>query len=574
MDSEMIQFGIDMVHDLDKRFGLPLKRTLSQRDIPGMSVGILSPLISRGIEAISVGVNGASAPPVVPSVFVWKKPQSQESIIGMWHPGEYGGLNVSDAVLVSGLKHALIMNWRPDNYGPGDSGMNMDDFEHVQKQFPNAKVFASTFDSFLDVLIPFKDKLPVIEAEIGDTWIWGVQSDPHKQQAMRQLMRLRKQYRVPFEFDRLFLKTFEHTWGLDPKRSSNDFERHWANIPFEAVRRKGWFEGLEASWHEQRLFIQKAIEMLPQPLQKIFNESLESLRPTEKDPSADGFFLVPQNRARGNFSCNRMQFQFDRRSGLNYLKDLRNGRVFTSYDRPLGQYIYSTYNSTNYLQFFQTYGYCYGEDSCWYLPLDFGKPGVNEARPESRTWFADTNSLWQKEDDQFCYFEQQLSMHPIAHTYYGAPKQIWVSYQFSKQESKINFNYTLYGKTTTRLPEAHWVYFNPLIQNGNWKIDIIGSDIDPQNVVKNGSHNLFPQLDGIKFVGDQGDTVIHIESLDSGFLSIGAPNPFPLLNASPQRIMNGFYFNLANNVWGTNFVLWYPFDPADENLLSRFTMTF
>lgn len=42
---------------------------------------------SVGVRALTVGVNGGSSPPAVPSVFVWKDEQSNSDILAMWHPG-------------------------------------------------------------------------------------------------------------------------------------------------------------------------------------------------------------------------------------------------------------------------------------------------------------------------------------------------------------------------------------------------------------------------------------------------------------------------------------------------------
>ena len=44
MSRELFQFGIKLSHSLDDLFGLPHKTTLSQRDVPGMSRGIV-PLV-------------------------------------------------------------------------------------------------------------------------------------------------------------------------------------------------------------------------------------------------------------------------------------------------------------------------------------------------------------------------------------------------------------------------------------------------------------------------------------------------------------------------------------------------
>lgn len=58
---------------------------MSQRDVPGMTRSVIPYLLQSGIRAISVGVNGASAPPVVPKAFVWRDPVSNTDILAMWH---------------------------------------------------------------------------------------------------------------------------------------------------------------------------------------------------------------------------------------------------------------------------------------------------------------------------------------------------------------------------------------------------------------------------------------------------------------------------------------------------------
>ena len=32
----------------------------------------------------------------------------------------------------------------------------------------------------------------------------------------------------------------------------------------------------------------------------------------------------------------------------------------------------------------------------------------------------------------------------------------------------------------------------------------------------------------------------------------------------------GVSYNIYNNIWNTNYVLWYPFVKGDENVMSRF----
>ena len=67
-----------------------------------------------------MGVNTASAPPAVPKAFVWEDAKSNTSLLAMWHPHGYGGISVSDCVLVPGSTHALAFAFRSDNAGPPD----------------------------------------------------------------------------------------------------------------------------------------------------------------------------------------------------------------------------------------------------------------------------------------------------------------------------------------------------------------------------------------------------------------------------------------------------------------------
>ena len=54
----MIRAGINITHTLDKRFGLALKQTLSQRDVPGISRAAVPLLNNAGVPFISIGVHG------------------------------------------------------------------------------------------------------------------------------------------------------------------------------------------------------------------------------------------------------------------------------------------------------------------------------------------------------------------------------------------------------------------------------------------------------------------------------------------------------------------------------------
>lgn len=62
MSNYSLSFGFKLTHDLDDRFNLPRKTVLSQRDVPGMTRGLIPVLAANGIIGISEGSNGRVFP--------------------------------------------------------------------------------------------------------------------------------------------------------------------------------------------------------------------------------------------------------------------------------------------------------------------------------------------------------------------------------------------------------------------------------------------------------------------------------------------------------------------------------
>lgn len=58
MDDSLFENGLMLAKELSQQFGLPQVRTMSQRDVPGMTRGAVPLLAKHGIQAVTVGVNG------------------------------------------------------------------------------------------------------------------------------------------------------------------------------------------------------------------------------------------------------------------------------------------------------------------------------------------------------------------------------------------------------------------------------------------------------------------------------------------------------------------------------------
>lgn len=191
MSPRLFLDSLTLATDLDDAYGVPHKTTLSQRDVPFMTRGVVPLLSKAGVKAITVGTNGACAFPDVPKAFVWRDPVSATEVLAMEHPHGYGGITTADCVTtVTGV--AMCPCFRTDNRGPPDSTDEViKDLDTIRQEYPQASVFASTWDAFTAELEAAKASLPVYTGEVGDTWMYGAPSDPLKMAQYRALVRVR-----------------------------------------------------------------------------------------------------------------------------------------------------------------------------------------------------------------------------------------------------------------------------------------------------------------------------------------------------------------------------------------------
>ena len=97
-------------------------------------------------------------------------------------------------------------------------------------------------------------------------------------------------------------------------------------------------------------------------------------------------------------------------------------------------------------------------------------------------------------------------------------------------------------------------------------LEKMGDLVSPLDVVRNGNRNLHA-IDR-KIVYKEGAVCFAIESLDAPLVSPGTLRLLEFDNSEPQ-LEKGMHFNLHNNVWGTNFRMWY-----DDDTLFRFSVRF
>ena len=97
-------------------------------------------------------------------------------------------------------------------------------------------------------------------------------------------------------------------------------------------------------------------------------------------------------------------------------------------------------------------------------------------------------------------------------------------------------------------------------------MDKLGTRISPLDVIKNGNRKLHGVETGVFYNDDRGE--LSIETLDAALVAPGEPSLLNFNNRQPD-MKNGMHFNLLNNVWGTNFPMWF-----DDDARFRFKLTF
>jgi hypothetical protein len=560
IDPSLFRFGLELSRQLDRRFG---RRTIAAKmtDVPGHTCGIIQLLVEAGVQFLHIGVNGASTPPDVPPVFVWRDPASGAELVVMYHKGTYG-----DVMIIPGLAEAIAFAHTGDNLGPQSIEQLQATYREMRVRFPATDIFASTMDAFAVHLPAIRPNLPVIAQEIGDTWIHGVGTDPQKVAQYRELLRWRQELLdagTPLEdlraFSRGLLPISEHTWGLDLKTHLGDWSNYSAR-DFKAAREGAHYKKMEASWQEQRGYLHSAVAALPASLQPAARNRLADLQPSRPDASA----FAPLPDVSAPIDLPQFSVSFNPQTAC-LIRLAAKGKEWAGPQNPLGQFWYETFSAADYRRFNRQYNVNKHATRMWAIP-DFTKPGIDDAAPEHKTFLPRLAWAGKRVEDSSDIFLFLLDMPEESWQEYGAPRQLSLEVRFDRREPQVRFTLQWFGKPACRLPEASWFSFLPRVsQPRAWRMDKLGQWISPYEVIRDGNRHLHALNSGVRWSGSR--AALRIETLDAPLLATGRPSLLDFNNRQPN-LRQGLHFNLHNNLWGTNFPMWYEDDARFRFILA------
>ena len=177
--ADLFEAAIELSHSLSDQLGLPRPLTISQRDVPGTTKAIIPLLVKHGIRAFSIGANGWPTDAIqYGPILRWRITADDPTLetLMLYHPGRYGGILVKDAIIVPNFPHILITDWGDDNQGPATAETYLADLTAIRARFPGCQVRVASFDDYVTPLYTAVQRgelpqIPIITAEMGDTWI-------------------------------------------------------------------------------------------------------------------------------------------------------------------------------------------------------------------------------------------------------------------------------------------------------------------------------------------------------------------------------------------------------------------
>ncbi|MGN0788973.1 MAG: DUF5054 domain-containing protein [Christensenellales bacterium] len=577
LDEDLLDYGLRIVDRLDRISG---RKTIAAKmtDVPGHTVALVPALAKHGIKLLHIGVNGAAALPDVEPCFVWKYGDAEVVVI---YDKGYGGV-----FEVPYTDQILYFDHAHDNGGVRRQNKVLSKLKRIQSQYPGYEVRAGRLDDIAEKLWEVKDKLPVLEGEIGDTWIHGVATDPYKTAAFRTLCNLKNKWlregslrKDSDEYKRFadsLLCVAEHTWGLDMKTHIADMENYrkdkfvqarqrdllkikrplgalpysflcWADNTFG--KKSFAYSAMQKSWSEQRGYVDDAVNALDQSRAREARLLLEQLRPVQLPAVESGKkYEFGEETELGEF-----RLAINEKGGIMLRR--RGVKILDAQDR--GILTYRSYGYDDY-EYWRNH---YMRSNVAWARYDYLRPLLKKQNDYPRGLFEyrATNAIVQKQDNEVI-ISLDMKCDEVLCNELGAPSKVVVVYRLSGDGLKVQLAWS--DKDAVRTTESIATHFYPTSQEISYVK--IGKKVDPRSVVSKGGRKL-SVIEHAEFCVD-GDTY-ELGSIQAALVASDGGNILHFDDEQADILEKGLSYVLCDNVWGTNFPLWY-----EENAYFEFAI--
>ncbi|MBN8460039.1 MAG: hypothetical protein J0M04_19605 [Verrucomicrobia bacterium] len=587
MDSEELTRGFIHSSQLARSIGKPLPRAAKMTDVPCHSWILPTLLKHAGVDFLHLGCNGHSSPVEVPTLFWWEGPDGSR-VLTYYSADGYGtGLLPSPHWP---HKTWLALIHTGDNHGPPRPDEVSAHIKRIREKFPKARITVGELSDFADALLAEKPTLPVVRADMPDTWIHGPMSSPVGMKLARNarpqlaaaealgslLGTTGQEAAIARAYETCMLHS-EHTWGL-----SHAYHKHhlpdgeqWDKLVKDGL--PDLYRRFEASWDEHRSYIEESAAISSQLLTKnldllarsvavngkrtvVFNplpwprsgivlingkpRFVESVPPGGWTTLAPHDSPDPSGKTDTNILDNphfRLTLAPDR-AAVNSVIDKRDGRELVDKDARfgLGEYLYQQFSRAETDRFRDTYtrNRNAGFGKTW---LPDTVPHI-EATPKSAKWTI-TRGTDADVAETSC---------PAGN---GVPHATRLRITIYQKFPVIDMEVFIDNKPPTARPEAGWICLPFAIDKPAFRLGRLGGIADPAtDFVRASNRHLISLESGLTVTGPDGRGV-GICSADSPVVSLGKPGAWEFSrDFTPQR--SQVFIHLYNNMWSTNFPMW------------------
>lgn len=614
MEAEDIVFSLSLNKRISENLGIPMSRSGKLTDVPSHSWILPTIMKNAGMDFLHIGVNPVNERPDVPMLYYWQGPD--ESKLLTMHTQGYG----SDPEFGHGLyppkdwkyKHWLAMIVATDNAAPPTISELEALLKQAERDMPGVKVRFGKMEDFADAI--FEEELmgaqiPVVHADMPDTWIHGVGTMPAKELIAKKTRTdivgvkvldahlrawgvarntISDTLAVAQERSLMF---GEHTWGgarnLEGKKAYNieNFE--------EFIQTDKTSQYLEQTWKDHAAYIDSAAKIID----TVMNNELQQLAqavavngdrivvynplPWKRDaiveiPDSEGKKFVAKDLPSCGYKTYSLKeirytekdftdtnntivenkflkIKLDReKGGIVSMVNKKDGRelVDQKAEHAFGQYFFEQFDSI------QLYNYHLG---CSHLNTVYGYNGRG-----CRGWnvHADMPSDLKYESAVARYETMQVRKTTTETEIIlkASPKgiirsSVTATIVVPHNAPWIEVTVRLDDKMPQYRSEAGAVYLPVNARNPQFRIGRIGAVVDPVKDFVRGSNRTYGYVNTGAMIGDQNGKGVAIVPLTHGLMSFGEKG---ICTIDPDYVPEKplALASIFNTVWSINFPYW------------------